>query len=758
MTKFQSGASAIALVFALSSPLHAQTVETSDSEESSANQPQTGIGEIVVTARKREESAQDTPISITALSGDSLAKQGVSNTSDIDTSVPNLTFQASAAQSGDKSAASIFIRGVGQTDFTLTTDPGVGLYLDGVYIARSIGSALDLLDVERIEVLRGPQGTLFGRNTIGGAISITSRQPEFDEWSGSVTGTMGRFGRFDVKGSLNIPVSDTVAATASVIRKTSNGYIERPLIGDKTGLDDLWGGRFAVRAEPTDRLRLNFAFDATRIREVSCCSELVEIFPGVLTGFYNNVTAPAIAAQTGEPIVLFDEQFISSEPFVNFGTFNRDSDLDLFGLSFSAEYDLTDDLTLKSITGYREFDSTNGGDFDSSPLAINETVNTFDNAQFSQEIQLLGSAFDGRLDFILGGYFFEEDGFNEDAVNFSIVRLVSGGFTDNSSLAFFGQGTYELTDSLSLTAGLRWTRDQRGFTPRQFVAENQAGVPSAVTGQTLVAGQQIVPSDRVSQSIKELAPYVNLGWQASDGFLLYASYSEGFKSGGFVQRIFPDRLDIPRFAPEFVEVWEAGFKFDSADRRFRVNAAIFNTDYTDLQINVFDGLAPVTRNAAAARIRGFEGEFTWVPIDGLQVKAGVGYLDSEYTEVDQNATEVTLASRLVNAPKLSLNAEVGYEFEIGDLVLRTYGNWARRTTNANNAANTAALIQPTYSIYNAGLSVGDYDERWNVALNLKNLADKRYIQSGFADEAVQSIAVATFGRPFEWELSLTFNF
>ncbi len=722
-----------------------------------------GIEDIVVTARKRSENLQETPISISAFSAAGIEQRGVTNVSDIDSFTPNLTFQRSAAQSGDKSTAQIYIRGVGQSDFTLTTDPGVGLYLDGVYIARSIGSALDVLDIDRVEVLRGPQGTLFGRNTIGGAISITSRAPDTEKLFGSAEITVGRFGRLDVKGGINVPVSDTVAFTASVLRKTSDGYITRPNLASKTGEDNLWAGRVALRWKPSAAFTLNLSADGTRIRETSCCSELVAVYPGLLAGFHNAVVAPTLVPTLGQA-AFFNNGSLPSRPYQDNAGFNRPANLNLWGVSANAEYEVSNQLSFKSITAYRKFDSINGGDIDHTPLRVNETVNTFNNRQFSQEFQILGKAFDNKLSYILGAYYFDESGFNEDAVNFSIVSLVSGGFTHNTSVAFFGQSTYNFTEALSLTTGIRWTRDTKRFNPRQFVVANPAGVPSQVRSTPgnvvpLRPGDVVVPAGERSDSVADATPYLNLSWKASRKLLLYVSYSEGFKSGGFVQRNFPDRLDVPKFAPEKVKVYEAGIKFETDDRRLRANLAAFNTDYSNLQVQVFDGIAPVTKNAAAARIRGFEGELTLAPVDGLLIEAGIGYLASKYTAISPAATDITLTKRLVNAPELSLNIGVSYGIDVGSgWTLRPRVDWAYRSTVYNDARNTAALVQPSYSIFNAGLSLQDGDDRWSITAAGHNLTNKRYIQSGFADEAVQSVAVATFGRPVEWDISIRRKF
>jgi len=750
-------ASVMALSMLAVLPASAQD-SSNDSPESAA-----GLDQIIVSARKRTENLQDTPISISAFSQDGLDKRGVGNISEIDTFTPNLQFNRSTANSGDKSAASIYTRGVGQSDFTLTTDPGVGIYLDGVYIARSIGSAIDVLDIERVEVLRGPQGTLFGRNTIGGAVSITSKKPDFYDNTATLEGSVGSFDLRKVRASGNYAISDTVAVNGSILRKVSDGYIDRPLLGDKTGKDDLWAGRVAMRWQPTDRLEFNLSADGTRIRETACCGELVAAYPGLLTQFHNAAIAPTLEPELG-PLAFFGDNQIPDEEFVDRSTFDVPSNLDLWGISLIGEYEINDSLSLKSITAYRDFESENGRDADHSPLAINETLNVFENSQFSQELQLQGRAIDDRLKYILGLYYFEEDGFNEDDVRFSIVNLISGGFTKNTSYAGFAQGTFDVTDRLALTAGLRWTQDEKRFRPRQFIVENVAGVPSAVLSTPdmpvpLESGQLIVPDEELETSIKDATPYLNVSYEATDNLLVYGTYSEGFKGGGFVQRNFPDRTDVPSFEPETVQVWEAGFKYETSDRRFRLNGAVFDTEYENLQIQVFDGIAPITQNAAAATIRGFELEAKLAPIDRLLVEAAVGHLDSEYTEIDPNATEIALANELIESPAWTLSAGASYEFDIGEIgVLRPRLDWSYRDDTFKDARNTAELFQPGYDLLAASLIFEDNDGKWLLQLTGRNLSDDRYISSGFADEAVQSVAEASFGRPREWELTVRRRF
>ena len=718
------------------------------------------LEEIVVTARKRKEDIQDTPISITALTAAGLEERQMTNIASIDRFAPNVVFNTSSPISGTRSSASVFIRGVGQTDFALSTDPGVGIYLDGVYIARSVGSVLDILDVDQIEVLRGPQGTLFGRNTIGGAINITSKRPDQD-FHAEVNAKTGSYNRLDVKALVNIPLTDTLASSFSVARFGSDGYIDRPYLGDKTGGDDREAWRGALAWTPSSTFRFDLSVDGTHVREKSCCGELVAVYNGVLAQFYNAAIAPHWVPTSGSA-AYFNQNSLPNRPYVDDSGVAVPSDLNLWGISGVAELNLTDQITARSITAYRNLDSLNGRDEDHTPLLIGQTSDIYNSEQFSQEFQLLGKLLNNRFSWILGAYYFDETGYNRDDVDFSIVHLISGGDSHNNSLAFFGQSTLDLTDWLSLTGGLRWTRDTKGFdvpSSLQYVVSDPADVPSTLHSGPLVPGDRLLPVGEWSTRSNRSTPYVNLSYRWTPKLMTYVSYSEGFKGGGFDQRVFPDQASLTPFAPESVKVYEGGFKLEADNQRVRLNGAVFRTDYTNLQVAVFNGIAPVTENAAAALIEGAELELNAVPVDHLMLDLGAGYLNARYTQVNSDATQITLSDHLVYTPRWNINFGPSYEFRLGNIGhLTVRSDVSYRTTVYNDAANTPALIQPSYATVGASAAWTSRDKSWQVILGGTNLTNKRYIISGFADPEVQSIAEASFGRPAEWSLTVDHRF
>jgi iron complex outermembrane receptor protein len=721
--------------------------------------PAAGLEEIVVTARKREERLQETPISITAMSGEALADRRIGTTQELARVVPNLVVSQGQSVSGNSSAGAYFIRGIGQIDFLLNTDPGVGLYIDGVYVARSIGSILDLIDVERVEVLRGPQGTLFGRNTIGGAISVVSAPPS--ETAGvELRGTLGSFDLRDARLTLNGPLGETLAGKVAVLWRERDGWVDRVTDGSRMGDEESLGARAALRWQPAESLRFDLALDYVDQEGTAPPGNVVQIIETAnFPGFHNG-------ALVGPPCVpppgsltdprCFNPQWEASDLLEEQGTFASHQELQVFGASLTAEWTLGADLSLRSITGYRDTDAVGNRDGDHTPILIQTTADDWGHEQVSEELQLLGAGFDERLDWILGAFYLSEEGENLQQVTFPVVALQSGGSVDNDNFAVFGQATYDLTERLSLTAGVRYTDETKRFLPDQFVTADPLGLfpPGSVPGFRLVP---FVESER---SISETTPLVNLAYRWTDRFMVYGTWSEGFKSGGFTQRIFPPLPAPPPFDPEFAESYELGFKFDSENARLRLNGAAYFTDYTDLQVQVLVGVQPLTANAGGAEVQGFELELQAVPVEDLEISAGVGYTDAEYTSLDPTvlATGVTLDSEFAQVPEWTGTFDVAYTFraEFGRLTPRA--GLTYRSASFMNAANTPSLRQDGYTLLDASLAYETQDGRWRFTAYGQNLTDEIYVNGGFADLVDQGYAEVAVARPREYGLTVEFRY
>ena len=718
------------------------------------------LEEVVVTARKREENLQDTPVAVTAFTSETIENRGWSNISDINGSVPNLQFSPTASVSGSTSAATIFIRGIGQTDFTLTTEPGVGVFLDGVYMARSVGSVLSVLDVALIEVLRGPQGTLFGKNTIGGAIVVTSQRPA-DSFEAGLEVTAGRFDRMDVSGSLDIPVSDKLLTKFTVASLNKNGYGDRPLAGDELGGTDEVVGRAAVLYIPTDSLSFSFAFDGSRIRGESAASKLLDVNtnPGAPFLPTLNATLPPDQQYTLE-------NYGTNSIYRTNGTGPNRNDVDVWGAAGTIlwEHDL---FNAKSITSYRELDSHFGRDGDNSPLLLVHTEDKYDQQQFSQELQINGDTLGGRVSWLLGALYFAEKGNNVNLVPFTgtfgelfglddpAFTLQSGGKIDNHSLGVFAQISYDITDTLAVTGGLRYSDEQRKFLPDQYIQE----IRSAGLSSQFSEFDPILPYEWVDDSNSRWDPKIGLEYQWSDDLLLYTSYSTGFKGGGFVQRVFPARSETPQFGPETVEAYEAGAKYSGFDDRLRINIAAFHTDYDDLQITVFDGIAPRTVNGGNADIDGFEIEVESVPLIGLTLGLGAGYTNARYGDVSPDATEVTTDSKFPYTPDWTVNSSIayGYDFERFGLVT-LHMEWSYRTSQYLDAANSASLHQGSYSLLDASVVYEPNNANWSLIAGGRNITGTKYLTGGLDSLQAFGYAEGLYAPPAEWFVTARYQF
>jgi iron complex outermembrane receptor protein len=713
------------------------------------------LEEIVVTARKRREGLQDTPISVTAFTGDSLERPGLDSTRDLGAYTPNLISSNGSGVSGNTSAGSFFVRGIGQLDFTLNTDPGVGLYVDDVYVARAVGSVMELLDLEAVEVLRGPQGTLFGRNTIGGAIHLRS-QPPTQQTGGTAQLEVGtdalRRGGF----AASVPLSDTLLTRWSASYTRRDGFIERHSDGVDLGDTDALAGRVAMRWLATEAVTADLVLDGARHREESPPTRAAALSGTSDFGsFYNAVLArdldclPPPGSMTNP--ACFNSQFLTGDPYTTNATFRSKSELDAWGAALTVAVDVSDTMAVKSITAYRDTEALGHRDGDNSPHVIAQTRDTWDHRQFSQELQLTGAAAHDTVNWIVGLYYFEEEGTNLNFVDFAPVFIQSGGSVDNDSTAVFGQMTWNITEAWSLTGGLRYTDETKRFSPDQFVIEDR--------GTGLPPGFPLVPPDQVDATASEVSPHVNIGYRWSENVMTYATYSEGFKSGGFTQRVFPPLPMTPSFRPEFVEAYEVGVKSGGFGGRLRLNAAAFFTDYTDLQVLALVGVAPTTQNAAEAEIQGFEVELTALPMQGLLVSIGVGYVDAEYTSIGPQVIGLTRDSEFAQIPEWTANGSASYDFHMsGGWSLTPRLDWSYQSGAFMDAINTPEIRQPGYDVFNASLTWRSADERWQVRLAGTNLTDEEYFTAGFADLPVSGIAEVVMARPREWALQFQFDY
>ncbi len=726
------------------------------------------LEEVTVTARKREESLSDTPIAVSAFSANALAARQIDGLGSIDTAVPNLVFDDVEAIGGSNAAASIFIRGVGQTDFNQNTEPGVGLYIDGVYVARSVGAAMDLIDLEQVEVLRGPQGTLFGRNTIGGAISLTTKKPA-EELSGYASLSLGTDNLTQFKGVINIPFSDKALSKFTIFSKQRDGYVERLADGIDLGNDDVLGLRADFRFLPSDSVTMDLALEKLKERENGAPTTALFIDETAPFASYHNFAlngAECGSVPSPASPNCYNSQFVTGNATSENGTGPVRSDLDITGASLSITWD-TDNFTLKSITAYRDLESVFATDHDHSPLVIDHTANDYTHEQYSQEFQISGSL--DNLTWIAGLYYFEEEGTDINDVDFSIGSLQSGGSVDNDATAIFGQLTYDFTDALSVTLGLRKTKEDKMFLPDQFYKTDFV-TPDGV----LAAGSpQVLPGAIGKLDVNETNYLLNISYRINEEIMVYASSSDGFKSGGFTQRLSgPPFIEPPAFQPEFVDVIEVGMKSELLDNRLRLNMAYFHTSYEDIQLNVLTpGLPnPFTLNAAEATIEGLEFELTAI-LGGLQINSALGYLDAGYDSASGGIVLNTVAgpipvgtglvntnSKFVNAPEITFSFGLAHDFDIGPGVLTPRLDWFYRSEVYNDAINTPLLVQGSYDTLNLGLRYEDHSETWSVQAGFTNVTDEEYLITGYSDLGAVGVTEGVYARGREFQVEGQWRF
>jgi iron complex outermembrane recepter protein len=741
---------------------------------------------IVVTARRREESLQDTPVAVTALSGDALEQRQIVSTTDLDKVAPNLQFHSYGTLTGNNSAAQVFIRGIGQTDATPAVDPGVGVYIDDVYMGRSVGGAMDFRDIANVQVVRGPQGTLFGRNTIGGAVLLTTNAPGEDAGNSLRLG-VGDDGLAELFGAFDVPIGDTWSARLSLGGRQRDGYVTRVSDGEDLGDEEMYTGQAAVRWEPSESLRLTLRADYTNEDEngspfVFRAMNEAATFVGAASqaagcpDMIDPLPPPVLVGPLADPRCGNDAQDLG--PFGNGGTFLASSTLENRGTSLVVDWDVNDAFSFKSITSDRSLDWTGTRDADNTPLLILHTNYTSKSEQLSQELQALLHA--SRVDGVIGLYYFDEDSFDR-----LLVPLGNPGTSydtqrvsmDDTAEAAFTEWTFKVTDAFSLSAGVRYTEETKGLQGTMFnVAPASAPEPQAPTAVCPFAGAPptqtgclFITTNRFEREFSATTKSASAQYRFSERVMGYVSWADGFKSGGFNQRYNaapPNNAPIS-FEPETVETWEIGLKLDPSES-LRLNAALFSSDYDDIQMTYRLGVVPLLFNAGVASIDGGEIELDFAPSQDLRLDVSVGFLDDGFDSitppppfgpVTPTAT-ATLNSSLPFTPEWQGHVGFSYAFRLG-------GGWSL-TPRADvsytasqyfDAGNSVEIAQnDDVTLVNLALML-ESNDKWRFMLSGVNLTDELYPIAGTSSLTTASgYAEIIYARPRSWSLTATRTF
>ena len=677
---------------------------------------------IEVTARKTLESLQDVPVAVTSVGAEQLAQNGISVVTEVQQFSPNTTLQRSR---GTNSTLTAFIRGVGQEDPLWGYEPGVGIYIDDVYVARPQGAILDILDVERIEVLRGPQGSLYGKNTIGGAIKYVTKKMTGDA-EFAIQATMGNYARQDIKASGQLPlIADQLYfgfAAANLTRDGYGKYLTSALPDqDRENYNkDVFAGRLTLEFTPSDNLFMRLNYDKTT--DNSNAKGGYRLLPSLLTD------APV-------PDSVYNS-------YTSLPTKNK---VETEGLSFTLEYYLNDDWSLKSVSAKRKSYSPTNIDFDNTSLRIFDVPAIYDDKQFSQEFQL---NYDGeQLTLVSGLYYYD----GESCGQFDAILEVFGnalglpgltreisGCNNSTSYAAYAQGSYEFTDKWSMTLGARYTKEDKEATVNNGLLFKTVYPESGWIPGYVREGVDIPTVLDDSASWSRFTPRIGVEYQQSEDVMLFASYSQGFKSGTFNPRASGPE---PAVDPEIVDSYEIGFKSEWNDN-LRLNATAFYLDHKDRQfVTVLptedqSALSQRLGNIGKSTASGLELEVQYAPNDALQLFFTLGLINADFDEVksfDANGEQIDISDTftIINTPQTTANIGFSYDIasSLGDFVVN--GNYYYRSEYDLTVTNNL-LTQDGYGLLNLGVNWYSEDGNWTAGLHWKNITDEQVLIGNYA--------------------------
>ncbi len=706
-------------------PLQAQ--EDGDKPDPNAS---LALEEVMVTAARRETTLQNVPVAVSAFDEVEMERRQTFNVVDVVNNVPTLV---GSNNIGQGTATTVFLRGVGTTESIVTVDTAMGFYVDDVYIGRQGVNNFSLYDIERVEVLRGPQGTLYGRNTSAGAIRVITKQPGEDfEASGEIS--VGNYSRWNLKGSLNAPlVEDKLFLRATAIVQQGDGYMDNITLDQDVNDRDIWGVRAALRYLASPDLEFQLTVDHSESDE-----------NGLYASDISGITRPT----TGDLFTVVS------------GTDQRNQG-EAEGINLTFNWTYSDAFNLQSITAFRNTFQKWELDLTDQPISIFRLWTINDSDQFSQEFKITGNLMDDRLAYVAGVYYFDESSFSfiGDEINLNL-----GGFrvplpfferdydVNTDSIAVYAEGTYDINDRLRLIAGGRYTEDDKslkiamkaGGTPIGFDAVGGFPVWDSATLQTLG-----IPTDL---KFSEFTPKLGLQYDLTENVVSYLTFTRGFKSGGWGART-NDPTMVAVFEPEFVNSYALGFKATALDGRARINTEAYFYDYTDLfntgageggNFNVFSN---------DAEVKGIEIEGTFRVTESLDLFGFVSWADGKFIDVDPFLAD-DIGEKLQRLPEFSTKLGFTYTWPLSQGNFSLTADYSFVEDHFTNLENSELVKSGNISLFNASLGYEPNDGRYRIALSCRNCLDDEYISQSL-DFAGTGFVVAYPGEPFTWLVTFT---
>lgn len=771
--------------------------------------------EIVVTAQRREEALRDVPVSVAAMDAETLDQLGIDDLKDVTGQVPNLFVNNF---NGRPDTVRLFIRGLGQNDVSLTQDPSVALYIDNVYVGSSIGGSFDSLDLERVEILRGPQGTLYGRNATGGAVNLISRRPDLEEFSVHGAVTAGNYNLIQTRVGVNVPVGENFAANVIYGTTERDGWVENNGAGEDWGTQDRENFRGALRFAPSSNFEINYSYDWSHVQDSNPFTGPTQFTPGLATGTgIAFLSAPVGTIVPTVALVQFTDPLPLSEERPDEATALQavtPVDSEISGHALQAEWDVNDNLTLRSITGVRNIEADFRGDY---MYTAQGTLGSFDlltntftpfglppgsvggqNIQtefesFTQEFQALGSfeGFGSTVRYVGGLYYYTQEGSQRQASVFITPRGGAEATIDDSSIAVFTELTFlphAFDEQLEISVGARYSEDERNATRTNessvafaalggFTAANCA---DPVLGPTIVAvfgscvPTGVVQAAEYSQEFDNFSPSLSLTWNFNDTSNMYFRYAQGYKTGGTSERSANPVLFSEGYQPEEITSYEIGLKGLFFDRRLAFNIAAFMMELDAFQTSVQTGSTPGDRDFIGIdgnEFRGIEADAQFALTESLSLVASYGMLETEVGETTVtylNSTGGTVVASLISefpfAPEKTITLGLTYDrdlnngFSLSGAINYAYQSSTQTSLNVfeNTSLDQRGVVDGSVTLRR---NFDDGDRELAIKLWGRNIFDEDYrVVDNRAFAFIGAARQAEWGEPQTYGVTLSFTY
>ncbi|MDR2215402.1 MAG: TonB-dependent receptor [Nevskiaceae bacterium] len=764
------------------------------------------LEEVVVTAQFREQNLQQTPLAITAITAEQLAEKGFVNIQDLTQAAPSVELRHTGSAGGKTMAA--FIRGVGASDYNFNIEPGVAFYMDDVYLGPSFGTLIEFVDLERAEILRGPQGTLSGKNAIGGAVRLVTQKPRGDD-TGYAEVETGSRSLLRMRAAFDVGLTDNLAMRVSAYSATQEGLVKLydfacmhpDQLGDQSapfalndatppqnchrgnlGNTDVQAARLQFRWTPSDDVEVNLAGNYVDDNARGAADVLLRVNPAGFSAY----NVPGTPVGQSNPYfqhyygIAYDERFLPPNRFSSYATFYDpvyeldyppENTLETKELTLNVDWKINDNLALKSITGYRDISGSWAYDSDSSPLQTDAVYDTMGHEHFSQEVRLSGLSFNDRFNWTVGGYYYNADETDVGSIQAAIFNFYIwvDSKAKNENYAGFAHGEFDITDQLKLIGGVRYTTEDKTY---HFIEGDVAGTPSTAFVDPVLLAQGIFKEglDFPGQTSYDRTDWrVGLQYQLTDDHMIYANIATGFRGGGFNPR--PSNIYTAiAFGPEKLTSFEVGHRSEFLDHKIRWNNTAYYSKYEDMILSARVGIilpgaafpAAYPVNAAKARIWGIESEFVADVNEWVSFNASGSYSDFKYQDLGaagENPGSPALTANQRFTPDWKFNAGMRAVLPIlqdaGEVSFNL--DYAWQSKQSPDVQNLPELIIDAYGTANARLTFTTLDQKWAVSLSGANILDEAY----FYNKSNVSGNFQTKGNPApgaEWALSVRRNF